>query len=155
MNVTFNVLIPFQREASEGSQGWFLKGVEECVLDHMYKRSKSYWSEALIAPLISRYCYSVAVKLMRGIFFIIVIFVIILIITIIIISTYIISQIGIIQSKPISMYLTLCEMQCCSWKSQNISSFDYPYFMTPDMTYKSLLSDYNQVWPYGKIVADM
>lgn len=27
--------------------------------------------------------------------------------------------------------------------------------MTPDMTYKSLLSDYNQVWPYGKIVADM
>ena len=155
MNVTFNVLIPFQREASEGSQGWFLRGVAECVLDHMYKRSKSYWSEALIAPLISRYCYSVAVKLMRGIFFIIIIFVIILIITIIIISTYIISQIGIIQSKPISMYLTLCEMQCCSWKSQNICSFDYPYFMTPDMTYKSLLSDYNQVWPYGKIVADM
>ena len=67
--MTFNVLIPFQREASEGSQGWFLKGVAECVLDHMYKRSKSYWSEALIAPLISRYCYSVAVKLMRGIFF--------------------------------------------------------------------------------------
>ena len=69
MNVTFNVLIPFQREASEGSLGWFLRGVAVCVLDHMYKRSKSCWSEELTAPLISRYCCSVAVKLMRGIFF--------------------------------------------------------------------------------------
>ena len=155
MNVTFNVLIPFQREASEGSLGWFLRGVAECVLDHMYKRSKSYWSEALIAPLISRYCYSVAVKLMRGIFFHHCYFCYYTYYYYHHHSTYIISQIGIIQSKPISMYLTLCEMQCCSWKSQNICSFDYPYFMTPDMTYKSLLSDYNQVWSYGKIVADM
>ena len=43
------------------------------------------------------------------------------------------------------VYLTLCEMQCCSWKCQDICSFYYPHFMTLDMTDKGLLGYNNKV----------
>ena len=54
--------IPFQKEASEESLGWFVKVSAACVWGHMNRRSKSYLSGELTAPLISKYCCFVAGK---------------------------------------------------------------------------------------------